>query len=62
MTIDIDATIRQMTLEEKAALCTGASAWTTTALGRLDIPEMIASNSPHGVRCTLRSLDVSIQQ
>ena len=27
---DIQAIISKMTLEEKAALCTGASAWTTT--------------------------------
>ena len=30
MNTDIQSIITQMTLEEKAALCTGASAWTTT--------------------------------
>jgi beta-glucosidase len=50
MTTDIEAVIRQMTLEEKAALCTGASAWTTTPVERLGIPEMIVSDGPHGVR------------
>ncbi|MBK7897169.1 MAG: glycoside hydrolase family 3 C-terminal domain-containing protein [Anaerolineaceae bacterium] len=39
-----------MTLEEKAALCTGASAWTTTPIERLGVPEMIVSDGPHGVR------------
>ncbi|MBI5296796.1 MAG: glycoside hydrolase family 3 C-terminal domain-containing protein [Chloroflexi bacterium] len=39
-----------MTLEEKAALCTGASHWTTTPVDRLDIPEMVVSDGPHGVR------------
>lgn len=47
---DIDKLIGQMTLEEKAALCTGASAWTTTPVKRLGIPEMIVSDGPHGVR------------
>ncbi|MEP7133944.1 MAG: glycoside hydrolase family 3 C-terminal domain-containing protein [Chloroflexota bacterium] len=47
---DIEALIGQMTLEEKAALCTGASAWTTTPVERLGIPEMIVSDGPHGVR------------
>jgi len=47
---DIQALIAQMTLEEKAALCTGASAWTTTPVERLGIPEMIVSDGPHGVR------------
>jgi beta-glucosidase len=42
--------ISQMTLEEKAALCTGASAWTTTPIERLGVPEMIVSDGPHGVR------------
>ncbi|GAB4581500.1 MAG: glycoside hydrolase family 3 C-terminal domain-containing protein [Anaerolineales bacterium] len=42
--------LSQMTLEEKAALCTGASAWTTTPIERLGVPEMIVSDGPHGVR------------
>lgn len=42
--------ISQMTLEEKAGLCTGASAWTTTPIERLEIPELICSDGPHGVR------------
>jgi len=50
MTTDIQAIISQMTLEEKAALCTGASAWTTTPVERLGIPEMIVSDGPHGAR------------
>ena len=47
---DIQSIIEQMTLEEKAALCTGASAWTTTPIERLGVPEMIVSDGPHGVR------------
>jgi beta-glucosidase len=48
--VNIDELIRQMTLEEKAALCTGASSWTTTPVERLGIPEMVVSDGPHGVR------------
>lgn len=48
--MDIQSIIEQMTLEEKAALCTGASAWTTTPIERLAVPEMVASDGPHGVR------------
>ncbi|MBI3174452.1 MAG: glycoside hydrolase family 3 C-terminal domain-containing protein [Chloroflexi bacterium] len=47
---DIQSIIAQMTLEEKAALCTGASAWTTTPIERLGVPEMTVSDGPHGVR------------
>src|SRR3972149_11333 len=42
--------IKKMTLEEKAALCTGASPWKTTPVERLDVPELIMSDGPHGVR------------
>ena len=55
MATDIKSIISQMTLEEKAALCTGASNWTTTPIERLGVPEMVVSDGPHGVR---RVLDV----
>lgn len=47
---DIQSLIKQMTLEEKAALCTGAGPWKTTPVERLGIPEMMVSDGPHGVR------------
>jgi len=50
MSEDLAALISQMSLEEKAALCTGASAWTSTPVERLGIPELIVSDGPHGVR------------
>ncbi len=37
---NIDSIISKMTLEEKAALCTGSSAWTTISIDRLGIPEL----------------------
>jgi beta-glucosidase len=42
--------IKKMTLEEKAALCTGAGPWTTTPIEHLGIPEMTVTDGPHGVR------------
>jgi beta-glucosidase len=47
---DIQSLIDQMTLEEKAALCTGISNWTTLAVQRLGIPDMLVADGPHGVR------------
>jgi len=48
--LDIESIIQKMTLEEKAALCTGAGPWATTAIPRLGVPELIVSDGPHGVR------------
>jgi beta-glucosidase len=42
--------IKNMPLEEKASLCTGAGPWTTTPVERLGIPEMTVTDGPHGVR------------
>jgi len=50
MTTDLQSIIARMTLEEKAALCTGASSWSSTPIERLGVPEMIVSDGPHGVR------------
>jgi beta-glucosidase len=50
MNTNIQSIIASMTLEEKAALCTGASAWSTTPVERLGVPEMIVADGPHGVR------------
>ncbi len=50
MSEDIKTLVSKMTLEEKAALVTGASNWTTTPVERLGIPEMVVSDGPHGVR------------
>lgn len=47
---DIKEIIDRMTLEEKAALCTGASPWTTTPIERLGVPALLCSDGPHGVR------------
>ena len=40
MTVNINQLVSKMTLEEKAALCSGESFWTTKPLERLGIPSM----------------------
>lgn len=53
---DIETILAQLTLEEKAALCTGATIWTTVAIERLGVPAMVMTDGPHGVR---RSADLA---
>lgn len=48
--LDIEAILSQMTLEEKAAFCTGATPWSTLAVERLGVPSIVMTDGPHGVR------------
>lgn len=42
--------IEQMTLEEKASLCSGKDFWYLKGLERLDIPSIMVTDGPHGLR------------
>ncbi|MCM1156418.1 MAG: glycoside hydrolase family 3 C-terminal domain-containing protein [Roseburia sp.] len=42
--------VAKMTLEEKAAMCSGADFWHTEAVERLGIPASMVSDGPHGLR------------
>lgn len=42
--------LTELTLEEKAALCSGVSSWETTPIERLGIPSAFVADGPHGVR------------
>lgn len=50
MARDLKALISQMTLEEKAGLCSGASFWFTKPVERLGIPSVMMTDGPHGLR------------
>ncbi len=42
--------VSQLTLEEKAGLCSGADFWNTMAVERLGIPSIMMCDGPHGLR------------
>lgn len=46
----IDLLIKQLTLEEKASLCSGRDDWSTQPIERLDIAWIWLSDGPHGLR------------
>ncbi len=47
---DLKALVAQMTLEEKAGLCSGLDFWHTKPVERLGIPATMVSDGPHGLR------------
>ena len=48
--MNIKKILNELTLEEKASLCSGADFWHTKAIERLDIPQIMVSDGPHGLR------------
>ncbi|MEK4063390.1 MULTISPECIES: glycoside hydrolase family 3 C-terminal domain-containing protein [Paenibacillus] len=57
MTTHISNLISQMTLEEKAGLCSGLDFWHTKGIGRLGIPSLMLTDGPHGLRKQQGSAD-----
>ena len=47
---DIKAIVKQMTLEEKAGMCSGEDFWHLKSVERLGIPSVMVSDGPHGLR------------
>ena len=47
---NIKKLIEQMTLEEKASLCSGKDFWYLKGVERLEIPSIMVTDGPHGLR------------
>ncbi len=47
---DYLAILKQMTLEEKASLCSGETFWKTKAIDRLNVPSVWMTDGPNGLR------------
>lgn len=50
MSVDVEEILNNLTLGEKASLCSGAARMKTVSIDRLNIPKMIVSDGPHGIR------------
>ena len=48
--MDINSIIKQMSLEEKVSLCSGSDFWHTESIEKFNIPKMMLSDGPHGLR------------
>lgn len=55
--MDVKLLVSQMTLEEKASLCSGLDFWHTKPVERLNVPSVMVSDGPHGLRKQSESAD-----
>lgn len=48
--MNAEQVLKEMTLEEKAAFCSGRDFWHTKAIDRLGVPSVMMCDGPHGLR------------
>ena len=54
---DVKQLVAQMTLEEKAGLCSGLDFWHTKSVDRLGVPSVMMTDGPHGLRKQMGDAD-----
>ncbi len=55
--MNVKQLVSQMTLEEKASLCSGKGFWNIKGIERLGLPSVMVSDGPHGLRKQIASGD-----
>jgi beta-glucosidase len=56
----VDRLLKELTLEEKASLCSGKDFWTTKAVDRLGLRSWMMTDGPHGLRKQKSGTDAGI--
>ncbi len=56
--MNIDAILEKMTLQDKIALCSGASFWQTKQMDAYGIPSLFMCDGPHGLRKQVNTEDM----
>ncbi|MBR5291254.1 MAG: glycoside hydrolase family 3 protein [Erysipelotrichaceae bacterium] len=56
--MNIKEIVSKMTLEEKIKFCTGKDCWHIYELSQFNVPSIMMSDGPHGLRCQLGSSDM----
>ncbi|HOO25910.1 MAG TPA: hypothetical protein PKW24_04815, partial [Clostridiales bacterium] len=59
---DLQAILEEMTLEEKASLCSGLTFWLTKPIDRLGVPSVWMADGPHGLRKEKQTGGTNIMQ
>lgn len=59
---DYKEILKKLTLEEKAALCSGLTFWKTVPIDRVGIPSVCMTDGPHGLRKEIESAGTNIMQ
>ena len=56
--MDIEKIISEMTLEEKAGMCSGLDYWHLKGVERLGVPSIMITDGPHGLRKQMHDVDM----
>ncbi len=60
ISLDVEELLKNLTLEEKASLCSGFDAWNTKPVERLGVPSISVADGPHGLRKQIDGSSISL--